>query len=752
MSLTINEIKNRAIKFASAWKNDSSERAEAQTFWNEFFEVFGLSRRRLASFEKPAIKSSCGRGRIDLFWKGVLIAEHKSKGQDLDKAYSQALDYFYGLKEQELPKYVIVSDFAQFRVYDLEEDKSFEFRLEELYKNISYLDFLTGYTKREFKDEDPVNEEAALLIGKLHDSLENNGYQGHQLEVFLVRLLFILFAEDAGIIQPKGHFQWLLENKTSSDGRDTGAFIQQVFEILDTPEDKRQNNLDEDLLQLPYVNGSLFSETFRIPSFDTSMRDCLIQCCSVDWSYISPAIFGSMFQAAMNPKERRNLGAHYTSEKNVMKVVKDLFLDELWEEFNKCKNNFNKLLKFHDKMSNLKFLDPACGCGNFLIITYRELRLLEIDIIRAKRKFYQDETLDLETSAFSRVNVDQLFGIEIEEFPSRISEVALWLTDHQMNIRLSQAFGEPYIRLPLKVQPNIHNKNALRIDWNEVIKKEEVSFILGNPPFIGKQLRHKEQNEDMDFVFKPLLNKGYGVLDYVSAWYIKAADFIKGTNTQIAFVSTNSITQGEQVGVLWGYLLSKGVKINFAHRTFKWTNEAKGKAAVFCVIIGFAFQESSKKKLYEYETVSSEPHLIEAPNINPYLINCDDLIIQSISKPICDVPYMLAGGKVVDDGNFLFTDEEKNEFIDLEKESISYFKELVSAEELINGIARWCLWLNDVNLAELKNLKNILLRIEAVKQFRLKSKKEATRKLASRAYSFVLQRFNIQSLTQLLFL
>ncbi|MEI6901422.1 MAG: type IIL restriction-modification enzyme MmeI, partial [Bacteroidota bacterium] len=418
MALSWNEIKERALRFSKDWETVSSEDAEAKTFWDEFFNVFGISRRKVASFERPVKRLDESTGYIDLLWKGMILVEHKSRGKDLDKAYRQALDYFPGLKEYELPKFVLVSDFARFRLYDMDDGSVHEFPLEDLYKNIKEFGFIAGYHKQSFREEDPVNIKAAELMGKLHDRLKAVGYEGHPLEVYLVRSLFCLFAEDTTIFA-RDQFGDYLTNKTREDGSDLAQHLSMLFYVLNTQKEKRLTNLDEDLAAFPYVNGRLFEETLPPASFDTAMRDKLMECTRLDWGKISPAIFGSLFQSVMNPAERRNLGAHYTSEKNILKVIRPLFLDDLWKEFHAVKENRNKLIQFHDKIAALRFLDPACGCGNFLVITYRELRLLELEIIKILQKGQQ--VLDI--GELLKLDVDRFYGIEIEEFPSQIAQV-----------------------------------------------------------------------------------------------------------------------------------------------------------------------------------------------------------------------------------------------------------------------------------------------------------------------------------------
>lgn len=729
MPLSLNEIRKRAIEFSKEWEHASDERAESQSFWNAFFNVFGVSRKRVANFEKPIKKFGGHQGYIDLLWKGIVLVEHKSGGKDLDTAYKQAKDYFPGLKDEELPRYIIVSNFQQIKLYDLLGGTESEFKLKDLYKNINLFGFISGYEQRVYKDQEPVNIEAAELMGGLHDALLANGYQGHELEVMLVRLLFCLFAEDTTIFD-KQQFTEYIELRTKEDGSDLGIHLAQLSEVLNTPEDKRLKNLDEQLAAFPYVNGSLYSEHLHFASFDSDMRNRLLKCCYFDWSVISPAIFGSMFQSVMNPKERRNLGAHYTSEKNILKLIKGLFLDELYEEFESVRTIKTKLQKFHDKISKLTFLDPACGCGNFLIITYRELRALELEVLKILFK----GQLVTDVSSLSKIDVDAFYGIEYEEFPAQIATVAMWLSDHQMNLKLSTEFGEYFKRLPLKKSATVVNGNALRLKWEEIIPKERLSYILGNPPFIGTSYQSKEQKEDMAFVFNGV--KSSGMLDYVCAWYILAAKLIQNSSIQVAFVSTNSITQGEQVAGLWSELFKYGLKINFAHRTFKWVNEAKGKAAVHVVIVGFSCSNKSIKYLFEYDNQNTEPLAKKVKNISPYLIEGDDVFVSRRKTQISNVPELIKGNQPTDNGYYLFTDEEKEDFIKKEPKSKVYFKKFIGSHEFINGINRWCLWLKDITPTELKHIPLILERVEKVKQYRLKSTKAATRKKAETAYLF----------------
>jgi hypothetical protein len=724
MPLSWNEIKRRALNFSREWKDAASEHADAKTFWDEFFNIFGISRRRIASFEQRVKKIDGRDGYIDLLWKGVLLIEHKSRGKNLDRAHKQALDYFPGLKERELPRFILVSDFARFRLYDLDEDQQFEFPLEDLYKQVKRFGFIAGYQVHKIKEQDPVNIKAAERMGQLHDQLKEIGYVGHPLEVYLVRLLFCMFAEDTGIFQ-RQQFQAFIEDNTAEDGSDLSDRLNTLFHVLNTPVEKRLKTRDESLAEFEYINGKLFEEMLPPAAFDSAMRQTLLECCGLDWSRISPAIFGSLFQSIMDKQARRNLGAHYTSEENILKLIKPLFLDDLWEEFEKVKNNKNRLFEFHKKLRHLTFLDPACGCGNFLVIAYRELRLIELEILRASNQTGQQA---LDVHSLINLDVDQFCGIEIEEFPAQIAQVALWLMDHQMNLQVSEEFGMYFARIPLTSSANIVYDNALRIDWNDVIPVERLSYILGNPPFVGAKHLNASQREDVGLVFEGIKNAG--LLDFVAAWYVKAALFIKNTDIRCAFVSTNSITQGEQAGVLWSWMLAQEMKIFFAHRTFSWSNEAKGKAAVHCVIVGFSYQNISPKWLFDYESLRGEAHRIEAANINQYLVDASNVQLKNRKSPICNVSPLSFGSMPNDGGYLLLTDDEKKKILHEEPELELCVREFKGAKEFINSIPRWCLWLVDVSPSILKGSQQLRNRIESIRALRSASKRPATKKLA----------------------
>ena len=749
MPISWNEIRHNAIKFSRDWTGAKSESAGKQTFWNEFFQVFGVSRRAVASFEEPVKKISGDYGYIDLFWPGIVLVEHKSAGKDLGKAESQAFRYIQDLarerRTKEIPRYVIVSDFNRVALHDLEpEDQkglpifdnrrvaTIQFSLAEFHQFVHAFAFIPGYQQHKFEEQDPINIEAAEILGTLHDALEAGGYSGHNLERFLVRVLFCLFAEDTGIFERES-FRLYLENRTAADGSDLGLHLARLFEVLNTAPDKRQKNLDETLTSFPYVNGDLFGEQLGFADFNRDMRNALLACCAKDWSRISPAIFGSLFQSIMQPKARRQIGAHYTSERDILKVVRSLFLDDLRAELASIKADRSnrrraRLEEFHKKICALRFLDPACGCGNFLVITYRELRSLELEVLILLFGQQTEMTLD-EINRLSQVDVDQFYGIEIGEWPARIAEVALWLMDHQMNLKVSEAFGQLYQRLPLKKSPHIHCANALRADWKKILPPAQCSYVLGNPPFVGQSYQTIEQKADQHFVLSNI--QARGVLDYVCNWYVKAAEYITGTQIVVGLVSTNSITQGEQAGILWTELFGRyHLKIHFAHRTFPWASEARGKAHVHVVIIGFAVFDTTNKRIYDYEAGIEKVTVSSAKNISPYLVEGSDRAISNRTTPLCNVPKMSWGNKPTDGGHFILSPEERVQLIADEPAARKFIHRYMSGGDFINGDERYCLWLADADPAELRKLPKVMERVEAVRQSRLESKAESTRRYA----------------------
>jgi type I restriction-modification system DNA methylase subunit len=757
MPISWNEIRQNAIKFSRVWAGATSERAEKQTFWNEFFEVFGIKRRLVATFEEPVKKISGRYGYIDLFWQGRLLVEHKSAGQNLSKAESQAFDYVRQLADEgrldDIPRYIIVSDFARIALHDLEPEEqrdlplfdqrrgvTHEFPLADFYRHIHQFAFIAGYKQHTFQEQDPINIEAVQIMGELHDALEAGGYTGHDLQRFLVRILFCLFAQNTSIFEPES-FRLFIENRTAPDGSDLGEKLARLFEVLNTPPENRQKNLDETLADFPYVNGDLFNEHLGFADFNRDMRNALLGCTRKDWSRISPAIFGSLFQSIMDDKHRRQIGAHYTSERDILKVVRSLFLDELRAEFQNRKADRStgrraRLAEFHDNLCKLRFFDPACGCGNFLVIGYREIRQLELETLKEIFGKQTELTLD-EITKLSQVDVDQFYGIEIGEWPARIAEVALWLMDHQMNLKVSEAFGQLYQRLPLKKSPHIHCGNALRLDWKTILPPEKCSYVLGNPPFVGKKEQNAEQKADMKLIWQD--EDGTGVLDYVTCWYMKAADYIRGSEIRVAFVSTNSISQGEQVGVLWRGLRRRfTLYIHFAHRTFAWESEARGKAHVHVVIIGFAAFDRPDKVIFEYPHSKAEPLKVTAARINPYLADAADVLLFKRGKPLCEVSEISYGSMANDQkrgddgvGNLILDVEARRKLLAETPELAPFIRPFVGSREFINNIERWCLWLVDAPPQLIRSSPELSRRINSVREWRESSGRAETVRLAA---------------------
>ena len=534
----------------------------------------------MATFERQAKRISTGRGGfIDLFWPGYIIAEHKSRGADLAKALdTQALDYLGEIPQKQFPRLVVASDFARFRVLDLDPDtgdrgEEVEFSIDDFPRELDRFMFLAGYEQTSFKEEDAVNVDAAALLGKVYEGLEEIGYEGHDLQVFTVRLLFVMFADDTGLWERNQFGRYLLD-RTAEDGHDLGMHLGRLFEVLNTPDAKRSKALDEDLGAFPYVNGGLFEERVQTPDCTRAIRDSLLEASDFDWSRISPAMFGSIFQSVMNKEERRQLGAHYTREKNIRRVIDPLFLNELHAELEACGQSRQKLRNLHDRLAQIRCFDPAMGCGNFLVIAYQELRRIETDLLR--RLHTKDVQMTTTLDTWRKVSPGQFYGIEIEEFPARIAQTAMYLVDHLENEALGKAFGRNIVDLPPGRTATVHVGNALQVDWNKVLPAGDCTYLFGNPPFAGQKTRSANQTEDLRMVW----GAGYGRwLDYVTAWYKKASGYMAESSGRAAFVSTNSITQGEQVARMWRPLVDAGIQIDFAHRTFRWSSEAKGGGA-----------------------------------------------------------------------------------------------------------------------------------------------------------------------------
>ena len=738
MRLSWNEVRVRAAAFAEEWRDAAYEKGETQSFYNDFFEVFDVRRRSVARYEEHVAKLDNRSGYIDLYWPGVLIVEQKSAGRDLAKAYGQAGEYFDALPERDRPRYILVSDFQTFGLRDLDERETVTFPLSDLPGHIEAFGFILGVQRRTFRDQDPVNIEAAEIVGRLHDALDAAGYRGHDLERFLVRIVFCLFADDTGIFEPRDILFDFLESRTRRDGIDLGALLAQLFQVLNTPEDDRTATLDHDLARFPYVNGDLFEEPLRIPAFDASMRKKLLDACRFDWSNISPAIFGALFQSVMDPVERRMQGAHYTTEKNILKVIEPLFLDDLRAEFERLKGRRDSrrradLRRFQQKLGRMTFFDPACGCGNFLIIAYREMRELEIEVLK---ELHPERQFDALAQTLSVVDVDQFHGIEIGEFPVRIAETAMWMMDHIMNNRLSLEFGQTYTRIPLETSPHIVHGDALEMDWADLLPPGECSFVFGNPPFGGSKFQSKAQRAQVRRIAD--LGGTGGTLDYVTAWFIRAGEYAKGTRIRIGFVATNSITQGEQVAQLWPTLFDRcALEIAFAHRTFAWGSDARGKAHVHVVIIGLDGREAvpGRKRLFSYPDINGDPVETRHAVLSPYLFDGGGLAdphltVREESFPINGMKKLITGTQPLEKGNLTFSNAAKSSFLVREPKAEPYFRPFPGAREFIQGRDRWILHTTDIPPQELRDLPLVRERLRAVRTFRAKSKRTTTKRLA----------------------
>ena len=719
-------ITKHATAFVNEWKNENRENAESQTFWNQFFEIFGRSRRGLAIYEYHAKRNPRLSGRIDLLWKGVLAVEHKSAANSLDEGEQQLHDYILNLSDEDKPRYGLVCNFRHFRLIGFQEKQIYNFPLAELPDNVKLFEFFIEHERQQFVLELQASMDAVALMGDIYDALINVNYQG-EIDRLLVRLLFCMFAEDTGIFNRRAFFDYV-DKTTAADGGNLGPQLEWFFNILNTPPAERQKTPNSMIENLPFVNGKLFAQSIGMAAFDRQTRQTLLEACLFDWSKISPDIFGALFQS-VNDDKRRESGAHYTSEDNIMKVIAPLFLDELYAELNLAADDDAALQQLHDKIAALRFLDPACGCGNFLIVAYRELRRLETEILRRIYAYQSVQNLD----NICRVKVSQFYGIEIDSFPAHIAEAAMWLVDHQMNMEASNILGGHLSRIPLTISPTIVHANALETDWRTIVMPKHLSYILGNPPFVGNYLRGKTQKADMERIFN---GNGAGVLDYVCAWYMKAACYIADTDIRCAFVSTNSITQGEQVAPLWNLLYAKGIKIHFAHRTFRWNNDSDGDAHVYVVIIGFGNHVAKQKYIYDYADIRGKPNKRAAKNINAYIQDAPDILIAPRRQPICDMPLMMRGSGPTDNGNFLFSEKEKRDFLKIAPTAAPFMRRVISGKEYLSGKRRWCLWLAEVKPEAYKKIPAIQERVDKVKSFRENSKAVTAKKNAKTPHLF----------------
>ena len=748
MHLTWNEIRTRALDFVSRWIGQDHEKDAIQLFYRDFFNIFDIPVQQYGVFEHPVIKSGGKRDVIDLFCKGVLLVEHQGVGKSLADAKTQIFDYFSGLEVYEQPRFILLSNFQKFELYDLSEKTDVKFELSQLPEFVRKFSFILKLRKKLLENQDGVNFAVTELVGKLHDDLKKSGYKSPNLEKILISTILCMFADDTGVFGPRTKFLDLIESHTPESGENLGGKLIHLFQVLNQPIDERHLTLESNLKCFPFVEGGLFVEPSKIPSFSKEMRSNLIEACKIDWSEISPAIFGSLFQFVLDKEERRKQGTHYTSEKNIMKVLDPLFLTGLWKEFERIKGNRGthrrkRLKEFQVKLSKMTFFDPACGCGNFLVIAYRELRRLEIEVIRELRSDQRVKGQGvLDASELSLINVDQFYGIEINDFAVRIAETAMWMMDHIMNNRLSLEFGQNYARIPINKSPRIVVGDALELDWSTVIAPTECSYIIGNPPFQGA----KPQTAEKRAMLRQILaaGKSGGTLDYVAGWFIKAAEYIQNSKTQIGFVATNSITQGEQVAQLWPKLLDEhGLDITFAHQTFAWESEARGKAHVHVVIIGLAKEEYAPKDrtLYTYEDLHADPFQTTHSAISPYLFGLDSftkqhVVVHRTLQSLNGFPPIAMGSQPIDDNNYIFTDDEKRAFLDTEPRAKPYIRPYVGGQEFLQGKKRWILDLNGTNHDVLEKIPTIWQRVEAVRSFRSASIRKSTRDKAEKPEEF----------------
>lgn len=757
--MTDKEQSQKAKEFSKFWNNKGYEKGQSQQFWLQLLtEVYGVQNpSEFIEFEDQ-VHIDKNTGFIDGYIPSTkVLIEQKSIDKDLRKGirqsdgslltpFQQAKKYIAELPLSRHPKYVITCNFKSFLIYNMENPNGEpeEILLEKLEKEYYRLQFLVDTGNEHLKREMEISIQAGELVGKLYDEIlklyinPEKDETLKSLNMFCVRLVFCLYAEDSGIFGKRLMFHDYLSR---FEARDLRRALIDLFKTLDTKIENRDPYMEKELAQFPYVNGGLFAdENIEIPNLTEEVKELLLSKASedFDWSEISPTIFGAVFESTLNPETRRKGGMHYTSIENIHKVIDPLFLDDLKEELEEIKQTTviktknKRLIEFQEKIANLKFLDPACGSGNFLTETYLSLRKLENEVIYE----LTGGQIGLGDENFSpiKVSIGQFYGIEINDFAVTVAKTALWIAESQMMKETENILRITLDFLPLKSYTNITEGNALRIDWNDVIPNGELNYIMGNPPFVGARLMNESQKEDISNIFKGV--KGAGNLDYVSCWYKKATNYIDCTKIEVAFVSTNSITQGEQVAILWKDILEKGVNINFAYRTFRWDSEAKEKASVFCVIIGFAFKTRKNKIIYTDTSIFKNVN-----NINPYLVEAPNILIESRTEPLCNTPKMGIGNKPIDGGYYLFTENEKKEFIKKEPNSEKWFKEWYGSQEFIENKPRYCLWLKHCPPNELRKMPECIKRMEEVKKFRLNSKSEGTRKIAQEPTKFHVENF-----------
>jgi hypothetical protein len=729
---------------ASREQGRRNERSLAQRFWGDFFtEVCGVGDTLLAGieFEYPVRKPSTDTvGWIDALWPGVVLIEHKSAGRDLDAAEEQAREYRGALDPKLRPSVIVVSDFFRFRVIEAVSGRTVEFTLDELPENLARFEaILTVGGVGAARHEHQADAKAAELMADLYVSVQSAGYEGHEVSVFLVRCLFLLFGDDTGLWRTAGEFGLFgsLVADSSPDGAGLGGSIQELFQMLDKHRDNRPSSVGPPISEFPYVNGGLFAGTLPVFSFTREMRKALLAAGAYDWSGISPAIFGAMFQNIKERDARRALGEHYTSEQNIMKVIGPLFLDDFVTRVDREWDSASGLKRFQRELGTYKWLDPACGCGNFLLVAYKRLRELELKVAARIQEIEGDARRAVVGEQRLFLRLSQFHGIEMVEWSSQIAGVALVLAEHQANLEMERVLGLAPDLLPLSDAASIRHENALHVDWAEELDIDERTFIMGNPPFAGAYLETAEQKRDQELVWGRM--RGTGMLDFVSNWFLVAAKHSEVTGARCAFVATNSIAQGQQPAIIWKALDQLDMSIDFAHQTFRWTNGTREQAAVHTVIVGFSKGEKrGKRPLFTYNAPDSEPTRTEASTINAYLLDAPQVLITSRSKPLVPgIPPMVKGNIPTDDG--LLSKLSADEADQIRREdpiAAKYLRPLIGAQEMLNGGDRWCLWLVDASPSDLRTSPVLAERIQAVHDFRSRSTKEKTRVDANRPWEF----------------
>ncbi len=740
---------NHITKFVEHWSGHGYEKGEMQPFWLSFLrDVLNVSEpEKLVKFEVPVkLKHT---SFIDAFLPDTkIIIEQKSLTENLEQEksqsdgstltpYEQAQRYGSSLPYSMRPRWIIVSNFAEFLIYDMETlNKPIKILLSELPTKFHIFDFMVDLQKNKIRVEMELSLKAGEIVGRIYNALRKQYINPESdeslksLNKLCVRLVFCLYAESSGIFGGHKIFRDYLQ-----DSRNIRQDLILLFEVLNTPREKRDPYLTNELQIFPYVNGGLFDEEIEIPNFTPDIKNLLLDeaSSSFNWAGISPTIFGAVFESTLNPITRRSGGMRYTSIENIHKVIDPLFMDNLQAEFQQIKHSFRNrkknLLEFQNKLSKLKFFDPTCGSGNFLTETYLNLRRLENEILK-ELQGGQIKIGDFDDPI--KVSINQFYGIEINDFACTVSKTALWIAELQMIQETADIVHKDLDFLPLKSYANIHEGNALRMNWNDILPPD-INYIIGNPPFVGKSFQNAEQKLDMKNIFNGI--KNFGNLDYVACWYKKAADFIANSKIQCAFVSTNSICQGIAVAPLWNYLLSQKIVINFAHQTFHWNSESNDKAAIHCVIVGFSLINNAKKKLF------NDKQVLEVDNINPYLPPAPNIIVEPQTQSSYDVPPMIVGSCPTDGGNLIIEADDYDEFIKMEPASKNFIRPYIGSEEFINGKQRFCLWLKDCPPSIIRKMPLVMKRIQAVKDFRLASKKLQTRHRADTPYLFAEERF-----------